>query len=90
MLKKEQDQLGVFKLDPKMYQDALQKLGIPAANTFFVDDSAECLTGATKLGITPIQILQKPDNTQLRGALHINTLNELPGLLRQIHSHYGK
>ena len=74
-------QLGVFKPDPKMYQDAIQKLGIPATNTFFVDDSAECLAGAAMLGITPIQIMKKPDNIQLEEALHINTLNELPRLL---------
>ena len=74
-------QLDVFKPDPKMYQDAIQKLGIPATNTFFVDDSAECLAGAAMLGITPIQIMKKPDNIQLEEALHINTLNELPRLL---------
>lgn len=79
-------QLGVFKPDPQMYQDAIQKIGIPAADTFFVDDSAECLTGAARLGITPIQIMQRPDNTPLKGALHISTLNELPGLLREIHT----
>ena len=48
--------LGVFKLNEKMYIDALQKCGCKPEETVFIDDSVRNLEGAETLGITPILI----------------------------------
>ncbi|WP_322173407.1 HAD family hydrolase [Acutalibacter caecimuris] len=49
-------QLGTLKPDPKMYQDALAKMGLPPEQTLFVDDNLKNLEGAAALGIVPVQI----------------------------------
>lgn len=52
--------LGVFKPNPAMYKDALDKMGLPAEQTVFVDDMPYILEGAQKLGIKPLQSVQEP------------------------------
>ena len=46
--------LGVFKPDPRMYQDALGKMGLPAGETVFVDDLSGNLLAARDAGIQPV------------------------------------
>lgn len=54
-------QLGCFKPNPRMFQDALSKTGLPAQECVFIDDVARNLEGAAKVGIQPVQIRVKPD-----------------------------
>lgn len=49
-------QLGTLKPDPRMYQDALAKMGLPVEQTVFVDDLAKNLIGAQEQGIHPVLI----------------------------------
>lgn len=51
---------GVFKPDPKMFIDALNKCGCKAEETVFIDDQVGNLKGAEKFGITPILIAANP------------------------------
>ncbi len=53
--------LGVFKPDRRMYLDALEKSGVNANETVFIDDSARNLRGAAELGITPVLIAADTD-----------------------------
>ena len=39
-----------------LYQDALEKMGLPAGETVFVDDTLKNLHGAAALGIQTVQI----------------------------------
>jgi HAD superfamily hydrolase (TIGR01493 family) len=43
--------LGVRKPDPEVYRLALERFGVPAENTFFVDDSSQNVAGAKAVGI---------------------------------------
>ncbi|MFR3238753.1 MAG: HAD family hydrolase [Acutalibacter sp.] len=54
-------QLGCFKPNPRMFQDALSKMGLPAQECVFIDDVARNLEGAAKVGIQPVQVRVKPD-----------------------------
>ena len=54
-------QLGCFKPNPRMFQDSLSKMGLPAQECVFIDDVARNLEGAAKVGIQPVQIRVKPD-----------------------------
>ena len=47
--------------NPRMFQDALSKMGLPAQECVFIDDVARNLEGAAKVGIQPVQIRVKPD-----------------------------
>ncbi len=49
-------ELGAVKPDPRMYRDALEKMGLPAGETVFVDDTLKNLHGAAALGIQTVQI----------------------------------
>ena len=69
--------LGVFKPDPRMYLDALQKCGHDARETAFVDDSPANLEGAAKLGITPILIAANPASDLETPYRKIYALSEL-------------
>ena len=50
-----------YKPDPRMYRDALEKMGLPPEETVFVDDGVENLQGARELGIQPVLIRAKPE-----------------------------
>lgn len=52
--------LGVFKPHPRMFEDALSKIGCPASDTVFIDDRPQNLAGAAAFGITPILIAADP------------------------------
>lgn len=69
--------LGTFKPDERMYTDALNKCGVPARDTVFIDDSPKNLEGAAKLGITPILIAANPASDVDSPYLKIRSLSEL-------------
>ena len=69
--------LGVFKPDPRMYQDALAKSGVSAEGAAFVDDSVYNLEGAAALGILPILIAANPASDVETSFLKIRDLREL-------------
>lgn len=69
--------LGTFKPDERMYRDALNKCGVPASDTVFIDDSLQNLEGAAKLGITPILIAANPASDVESPYLKIHALSEL-------------
>jgi len=52
--------VGVFKPDRRIYLDALDKCGVPAEETVFIDDAVHNLDGAAALGISPILIAANP------------------------------
>lgn len=69
--------LGIFKPDKKMYLDALEKCGVPASETVFIDDRIANLEGAEKLGITPILITANPVSDVETKYTKIKDLREL-------------
>ena len=69
--------VGTFKPDERMYKDALDKCGVPAKDTVFIDDSPKNLEGAEKLGITPILIASNPASDVDSPYLKIHSLSEL-------------
>ena len=69
--------LGVFKPDRRMYLDALEKSGVSAEETAFIDDSVRNLQGAAELGILPILIAAHPAADVETDYLKIRDLREL-------------
>lgn len=69
--------VGTFKPDQRMYRDALDKCGVPAKDTVFIDDSLGNLKGAERLGITPILIAANPASDVDSPCLKIHSLSEL-------------
>ena len=69
--------VGVFKPDKRIYLDALNKCGVPAEETFFIDDAVRNLDGAAALGITPILIAANPASDVKTNYLKIRDLREL-------------
>ena len=69
--------VGVFKPDQRIYLDALNKCGVPAGETVFIDDGVRNLDGAAALGITPILIAANPDSDVKTDYLKIRDLREL-------------
>lgn len=69
--------VGVFKPDPRIYLDALNKCGVPAEETVFIDDAVRNLDGAAALGITPILIAANPGSDAETDHLKIHDLREL-------------
>jgi HAD superfamily hydrolase (TIGR01509 family) len=69
--------VGVFKPDKRIYLDALNKCGVPAEKTVFIDDVVRNLDGAAALGITPILIAANPDTDVETNYLKIHDLREL-------------
>ncbi len=69
--------LGTFKPDRRMYLDALNKCGVPARETVFIDDSVRNLDGAAAMGITPILIAANPASDVETDYLKIKDLREL-------------
>ena len=68
---------GVFKPDRGIYLDALEKSGVRAEETAFIDDSVRNLQGAAKLGILPILIAANPEADTETDYLKIHDLREL-------------
>ncbi len=50
----------MFKPDKRIYLDALDKCGVPAGKTVFIDDAVRNLDGAAALGIAPVLIAANP------------------------------
>ncbi len=69
--------VGVFKPDQRIYLDALNKCGVPAEETVFIDDGVRNLDGAAALGITPILIAANPESDVKTDYLKIQDLREL-------------
>ena len=69
--------LGTFKPDRRMYLDALNKCGVPAQETVFIDDSVRNLDGAAAMGITPILIAANPASDVETNYMKIRDLREL-------------
>lgn len=75
-------QVGCFKPDPRMFQDALDKLGLPPQECVFVDDTLKNLEGAAKLGIQAVLITAKPEaDTCPPGMASIEKISQLLELL---------
>ena len=69
--------VGVFKPDKRIYLDALNKCGVPAEETVFIDDGVRNLDGAAALGITPILIAANPALDVETDYMKIHDLKEL-------------
>lgn len=69
--------VGAFKPDKRIYLDALNKCGVPAEETVFIDDAVHNLDGAAALGITPILIAANPEADVETNYLKIHDLREL-------------
>ncbi len=69
--------VGVFKPDKRIYLDALNKCGVPAGKTVFIDDAVRNLDGAAALGITPILIAANPASDVETDYTKIRDLGEL-------------
>lgn len=75
-------EVGCFKPDPRMFADALGKMGLPPEQCVFIDDTAQNLVGAQKLGIQPVQIRKKPGADPCpEGMLSINKISGILELL---------
>ena len=74
-------ELGTFKPDKRMYEDALSKMGLPSESTVFIDDSARNLEGAKGLGINPVLIRAMPGIEPVEGILDIEKISGLLELL---------
>lgn len=64
-------EVGATKPDPPIYQAALQRLGVAAEQTLFVDDQVACCDGAAALGMHTVLI------DRFDGAGVASTLTEL-------------
>lgn len=51
--------LGVCKPDPKLFEHALELIGLPAEQTILIDDSKENLVRAKEFGMQPVLINTK-------------------------------
>ena len=69
--------VGVFKPDQRIYLDALNKCGVPAGETVFIDDAVRNLDGAAALGISPILIAANPASDVETDYTKIRDLREL-------------
>jgi len=52
-------EMGLMKPDPRIYQEVLDKAGLKAEETLFLDDNADNIRSAGQLGIETIHV-QKP------------------------------
>jgi putative hydrolase of the HAD superfamily len=53
-------EVGLSKPDPRIYQLCLDRLGLRAPETLFVDDRADNVEGAARLGLRTLQF-EGPD-----------------------------
>lgn len=75
-------QVGCFKPDPRMFEDALSKMGLPAQECVFIDDTLKNLETVAKMGIQPVLITAKPDaDTCPSGMASIGKISQLLELL---------
>jgi len=48
-------EVGLSKPDPRIYRLGLDRLGLPAPETLFVDDRADNIAGAARIGLRTLQ-----------------------------------
>lgn len=78
------DAVGAYKTHPKVYQYALDQLGVPASAVAFQSSNAWDAHGAADFGMRAVWCNRQGQRRErLPGVLHheIRTLAELPGLL---------
>ena len=76
--------VGVFKPAPDVYQLAVDRLGVAAAEIVFLSSNAWDAVGATAFGLKVAWInrfAQRPERLPFQPVAEIKTLDELPGLL---------
>lgn len=76
--------VGVFKPDPAVYQLAVDRLGVDAAEIVFMSANAWDAVGATAFGLRVAWInrfAQRAERLPFQPDTEIKTLDELPGLL---------
>lgn len=80
------EQVGIFKVDPLVYQLAVDCFGVPAKQICFLSSNAWDVAGAASFGLTVVWVNrfgQKPERLPGQPAAEIKTLAELPDLLRR-------
>ena len=78
------EMVGVFKPDPAVYQLAVNRLGVEAAEIVFMSANAWDAVGATAFGLRVAWInrfSQRPERLPFQPDIEIKTLAELPGIL---------
>jgi len=78
------EMVGIFKPDPTVYQLAVDRLGVTAAEIVFMSSNAWDAVGATAFGLRVAWInrfAQRPERLPFHPDIEIKTLDELPGLL---------
>jgi 2-haloacid dehalogenase len=78
------EMVGIFKPDPTVYQLAVDRLGVEAAEIVFMSSNAWDAVGATAFGLRVAWInrfAQRPERLPFQPDIEIKTLDELPGLL---------
>jgi 2-haloacid dehalogenase len=78
------EMVGIFKPDPAVYQLAVDRLGVKAAEIVFMSSNAWDAVGATAFGLRVAWInrfAQRPERLPFQPDIEIKTLDELPGLL---------
>jgi 2-haloacid dehalogenase len=86
------DAVGVFKTHPKVYQYALDQLGVPALAVSFLSSNAWDAHGAADFGMQTVwcnRYGQRRERLPGSPAHEIRTLAELPGLLSKRASEPG-
>lgn len=73
-------ELGVLKPDPRFYQEALRRAGLPAAAVLLVGDHPSDAQGATSVGMTPLLIARGKEYLETG---EIGDLRELPDWLER-------
>ena len=78
------EDVGVFKPDPRVYQHALDRLGVPAAAVSFQSSNAWDAYAASAFGMRVVwcnRYGQKPERLPGQPDLMVTTLADLPGLV---------
>ena len=78
------EMVGIFKPAPAVYQLAIDRLGVTAAEIVFVSANAWDASGATAFGLRVVLInrfAQRPELLPFQPDVEIKTLAELPGLI---------
>ena len=78
------EMVGIFKPAPAVYQLAVDRLGVTAAEIIFMSSNAWDAVGATAFGFRVAWInrfAQRPERLPFQPDIEIKTLDELPPLL---------
>ncbi|MBR2991044.1 MAG: HAD-IA family hydrolase [Solobacterium sp.] len=79
-------EVGTFKPDPRMFEDALDKIGLPGKEVVFLDDLVKNLEGAKQFGIKGILARMNEKIPDDPGYPSITDLRQLPEILLHIQS----